>query len=131
MVSLVTAAIRARAEERVTLELGPRSGRTHHLTFSDLEMTADAKTGAIVELRNWDDAKGQRRLSLTTASDLTIGEQVHARGVTWLDRQFLSRDQGSAGDLILLIAFATISKICPSAPQDVSSGSGSRLAARD
>jgi type IV secretory pathway VirD2 relaxase len=72
-------------------------GRTHHLTFSDLEMTGDAKAGAIVELRSWDDAKGQRRLSLATRSDLTIGEQVHARGATWLDRQLLSREQGGTG----------------------------------
>ena len=31
-------------------------GRTHHLVFSDLEMTGDAKPGAIVETRAYDDA---------------------------------------------------------------------------
>ena len=31
-------------------------GRTHHLVFSDLEMTGDAKPGAIVESRAYDDA---------------------------------------------------------------------------
>jgi Protein of unknown function (DUF3363) len=28
-------------------------GRTHHLRFSDLEMTGDAKSGTIVEARVW------------------------------------------------------------------------------
>ena len=32
-------------------------GRTHHLRFSDLEMTGDAKPGAIVEARAYEDAK--------------------------------------------------------------------------
>jgi len=39
-------------------------GRTHHLTFTDLEMTGDAKAGAIVEARSYDDATGRKRLSL-------------------------------------------------------------------
>ena len=45
-------------------------GRTHHLVFSDLEMTGDAKPGAIVETRAYDDAGGRKRLSLATRSDL-------------------------------------------------------------
>ena len=45
-------------------------GRTHHLQFSDLEMTGDALPGAIVEARSYEDAGGRRRLSLATRSDL-------------------------------------------------------------
>lgn len=67
-------------------------GRTHHIRFDDMEMTGDAKTGAIVELRSWEDSKGQTRLSLATRSDLTLHEQVNAPGATWLDRQLIARD---------------------------------------
>jgi hypothetical protein len=67
-------------------------GRTHHLQFSTLEMTSDAKVGAIVEARAYQDDKGHDRLSLAVRSDLTLQEQVAAPGATWLDRQLLSRD---------------------------------------
>ena len=67
-------------------------GRTHHLRFSDLEMTGDAEPGAIVEARRYDDASGRPRLSLATRSDLTIEGQVIANGATWLDRQLLARE---------------------------------------
>ena len=67
-------------------------GRTHHLVFSDLEMTGDAKPGAIVETRAYDDAGGRKRLSLATRSDLTIEAQVSAPGATWLDRQLLAKE---------------------------------------
>ena len=67
-------------------------GRTHHLLFSNLEMTGDAKRGAIVESRAYDDAAGRKRLSLATRSDLTVEAQVSAPGATWLDRQLLARD---------------------------------------
>ena len=67
-------------------------GRTHHLVFSDLEMTGDAKPGAIVETRAYDDAAGRKRLSLATRSDLTIEAQVSAPGATWLDRQLLAKE---------------------------------------
>lgn len=66
-------------------------GRTHHLIFSDLDMTSDASPGAIVELRSWEDARGSRRQSLAVRSDLAIERQVTAPGATWLDRQNLSR----------------------------------------
>jgi type IV secretory pathway VirD2 relaxase len=72
-------------------------GRTHHLCFSDLELTGDAKTGAIVEARAYDDAKGRKRLSLAARSDLTIQEQVRAPGSTWIDRQLLAREPSIAG----------------------------------
>ena len=67
-------------------------GHTHHLVFSDLEMTGDAKPGAIVESRAYDDAAGRKRLSLATRSDLSIEAQVAAPGATWIDRQLLVRE---------------------------------------
>jgi hypothetical protein len=72
-------------------------GRTHHLKFSDLEMTGDAPAGAIVEARAYDDAKGHHRLSLATRSDLAIEAQVTASGATWLDRQLLAKDPPLGG----------------------------------
>lgn len=74
-------------------------GRTHHLRFGDLEFTGDARSGAIVEARAYDDHNGRRRLSLATRSDLPIAEQVTAPGATWLDRQLLAKDPplGSGG----------------------------------
>ena len=48
-------------------------GRTHHLVFSDLEMTGDAKPGAIVEARAysapvWHDALHTNSLSITPSA---------------------------------------------------------------
>ncbi|MBB2206469.1 relaxase/mobilization nuclease domain-containing protein [Gluconacetobacter takamatsuzukensis] len=71
-------------------------GRSHHVRFPDLDLTGDAKTGAIVETRAWEDAKGTQRLSLATRSDFTLAEQVTAPGATWLDRQLLARDPALA-----------------------------------
>lgn len=72
-------------------------GRTHHLKFSDLEMTGDAPAGAIVEARTYDDANGRRHLSLATRSDLSIEAQATASGATWLDRQLLAKDPALSG----------------------------------
>ncbi|TAJ81825.1 DUF3363 domain-containing protein [Reyranella sp.] len=72
-------------------------GRTHHLVFSDLEMTGDAPSGAIVEARSYEDANGRRRLSLATRSDLPLAAQITASGATWLDRQLLAREAATAG----------------------------------
>ena len=72
-------------------------GRTHHLVFSDLEMTADAKPGAIVELRAYDDDAGRKHLSLATRSDLAIEAQISAAGATWLDRQLLAKVSALTG----------------------------------
>ena len=72
-------------------------GRTHHLRFSDLEMTGDAKPGAIVEARVYEDASDRTRLSLATRSDLTIEAQVSAPGATWIDRQLLAREPVTGG----------------------------------
>lgn len=67
-------------------------GRVHHLAFSALELTGDARPGAIVEARHYDDPEGRLRLSLAIRSDFTIAEQVTAPGATWLDRQLLARE---------------------------------------
>ena len=73
-------------------------GRTHHLTFSDLEMTGDAPAGAIVEARSYEDAKGRSRLSLATRSDLPLAAQITASGATWIDHQLLAREPATAGN---------------------------------
>ena len=74
-------------------------GRAHHVVFSDLELADDAKPGAIVETRAYEDADGLGRLSLATRSDLTIAAQVRASVATWLDRQLLAKESplGGAG----------------------------------
>jgi type IV secretory pathway VirD2 relaxase len=66
-------------------------GRTHHLRFTDLEMTGDAIPGAIVEARTYDDAQGRKHLTLAIRSDFSIEAQVRARGATWIDRQLIAR----------------------------------------
>lgn len=43
-------------------------GRTHHVRFAELELTGDAKSGAIVETRSYEDANGRWRLSLAVRS---------------------------------------------------------------
>src|SRR3546814_3229829 len=37
------------------------------------------------------------RLSLALRSDLPLGDQIGARGATWLDRQIVARDAVTAG----------------------------------
>lgn len=72
-------------------------GRMHHLRFEHMELTGDAKPGAIVELRSWETDKGTR-FSLATRSDLSLGEQVKAPGATWLDRQLVAREPVATGN---------------------------------
>ncbi len=72
-------------------------GRTHHLCFSDLDLTGDAKPGAIVETRAYEDSSGRHQLSLATRSDLSIQAQVTASGATWLDRQLLAKEPAIGG----------------------------------
>lgn len=67
-------------------------GRTHHIRFTDIEMTGDAIPGAIVEARTYEDAQGRKHLSLATRSDLSIEAQISAQGATWIDRQLMARD---------------------------------------
>ncbi len=72
-------------------------GRTHHAHFPSLEATGDAAPGAIVELRKFEDAKGRLRTALAVRSDLSIDDQVTARGATWLDRQLIAREPVEPG----------------------------------
>src|SRR3546814_19767913 len=61
-----------------------------------MELTGDARPGAIVELRSWADANGQIRQSLVTRSDLPLDAQVTAPGATWLDRQLVAREPAAS-----------------------------------
>lgn len=74
-------------------------GRSHYLRFDDIDLTGDARPGAIVELRGWTDRRGVPQSSLSVRSDLTLAEQVAAPGATWLDRQLIASDPvaGTAG----------------------------------
>ncbi|MFG1266050.1 relaxase/mobilization nuclease domain-containing protein [Xanthobacter aminoxidans] len=70
-------------------------GRTHHIRLSDLDAAGDGAAGSIVELRRFEDGRGQPRVALAVRSDLDIESQVAASGATWLDRQALSRAPAS------------------------------------
>lgn len=72
-------------------------GRTHHIKLPDLDAAGDSAPGSIVELRRYDDARGQRRVALAVRSDLEIGAQVTANGATWLDRQAIARERAALG----------------------------------
>lgn len=68
-------------------------GRTHHLRFSDLDATGDAAPGAIVEVRRLASRDGgAARLVLAVRSDLSIEDQIHANGATWLDRRLVAKE---------------------------------------
>ena len=72
-------------------------GRTHHIKLPDLDAAGDGAAGSIVELRQFDDAKGNRRVALAVRSDLSIEAQTKAEGATWLDRQLIARDPVDPG----------------------------------
>jgi len=73
-------------------------GRTHHIRLPDLDAAGDSPPGSIVELRRFDDARGQRRVALAVRSDLDIERQVTASGATWLDRQNIVREPVALSD---------------------------------
>lgn len=73
-------------------------GRAHHIRFQDLDATGDSAPGSIVELRHYADAKGRSRFALAVRSDLSIEEQIHADGSTWLDRQLVARESNEVGE---------------------------------
>jgi type IV secretory pathway VirD2 relaxase len=103
-------------------------GRTHHLVFSDLEMTGDAKPGAIVESRAYDDAAGRKRLSLATRSDLAIEAQISAAGATWLDRQLLAKESAlSSGGFGAELRQAMDRRIDHLVEQDLARWQGQRV----
>ncbi|WP_413992257.1 relaxase/mobilization nuclease domain-containing protein [Labrys okinawensis] len=72
-------------------------GRTHHIKLPDLDAAGDSAPGSIVELRKFDDARGQRRVAIAVRSDLDISAQVTATGATWLDRQAIAREPAALG----------------------------------
>ncbi|HUO11674.1 MAG TPA: DUF3363 domain-containing protein, partial [Caulobacteraceae bacterium] len=59
-------------------------GKVHHVRLRDLDAATDAPLGSIVESRP--NAAGY----LSVRSDLSLADQVHADGATWLDRQLVS-----------------------------------------
>ncbi|MFB9262291.1 relaxase/mobilization nuclease domain-containing protein [Bradyrhizobium erythrophlei] len=67
-------------------------GRTHHIKLPDLDAAGDSAPGSIVELRKFDDARGQRRAALAVRCDLDIDRQITAQGATWLDRLNIARE---------------------------------------
>ncbi len=73
-------------------------GRTHHIKLPDLDATGDSAPGSIVELRRFDDAKGERRVAIAVRSDLDLDRQVTASGATWLDRQNIAREPVALSD---------------------------------
>ncbi|WP_066652950.1 MULTISPECIES: relaxase/mobilization nuclease domain-containing protein [Sphingomonas] len=73
-------------------------GRTHHIKMPDLDAAGDSAPGSIVELRRFDDAKGQRRVAIAIRSDLDIDRQITASGATWLDRQNIAREPVALSD---------------------------------
>ena len=72
-------------------------GRVHHLKFSDIDMTGDAASGSIVELRIWTDRRGREKSSLWTHSDLDLAGQERSRGSTWLDKQLIASEPLTLG----------------------------------
>ncbi|OYZ89725.1 MAG: type VI secretion protein, partial [Xanthobacter sp. 17-67-6] len=73
-------------------------GRTHHIKLPDIEAVGDSGSGSIVELRKFEDGRGQRRAALAVRSDLDIERQVTASGATWLDRQAIAREPAALSD---------------------------------
>ena len=70
-------------------------GHAHHIRLTDLDAASDATPGSIVEVRQFQDAVGRRRIALAVRSDLSIDAQVQAGGATWLDRQLIAREPAS------------------------------------
>jgi len=73
-------------------------GRTHHIKLADLDAAGDSAPGSIVELRRFDDAKGERRVAIAVRSDLDIDRQITASGATWLDRQNIAREPAALSE---------------------------------
>ena len=67
-------------------------GRVHHLCLPDLDAAGDGPTGAVVELRRFEDRVGRARVALAVRSDLDLERQVAASGATWIDRQLVTRE---------------------------------------
>lgn len=61
-------------------------GRTHHVKLPDIDAAGDCAIGSIVEYRAKITPEGRDRSALVIRSDLTVADQIHAHGATWLDR---------------------------------------------
>lgn len=72
-------------------------GRTHHVKLPDVEAAGDSARGSIVEMRCFEDARGELRVALAVRSDLSVEAQITAGGSTWLDRQLVTRDPVDLG----------------------------------
>jgi type IV secretory pathway VirD2 relaxase len=66
-------------------------GRTHHIRLPDLDAASDGTLGSIVELRKFEDARGNTRAALAVRSDYSLDQQITSSGATWLDRQAVAR----------------------------------------
>ena len=73
-------------------------GRTHHIRLPHIDAAGDSAPGSIVELRAYEDARGERRVALAVRSDLDLLHQVNASGATWLDRQSIAREPVALSD---------------------------------
>jgi hypothetical protein len=69
-------------------------GRAHHVRFRGIEAFEHAPpVGGLVEVRRFGQAGDPRpTLMLEIRSDLDLGEQVTAKGATWLDHRLVERD---------------------------------------
>ena len=68
-------------------------GRTHHVRLKDLDAASDAALGDVVEARRLPSRDGGApRLVLAVRSDLSIEDQIHAEGATWLDRRLVAKE---------------------------------------
>lgn len=72
-------------------------GRTHHIRLPEIEVAGDSAPGSIVELRSFEDSRGERRVALAVRSNLSVEAQTTAGGATWLDRQLVARDPVDLG----------------------------------
>lgn len=69
-------------------------GRAHHIRFRGIEAFEHAPpAGGIVEVRRFGQTGDSRpTLVLAIRSDLDLGEQIGAKGATWLDHRLVERD---------------------------------------
>ena len=67
-------------------------GRTHHIRLPDLDAVGDSAPGSVVELRKFDDARGQRRIALAVRSDFDIDRQISAAYTSQLVRKNIARE---------------------------------------
>ncbi|MEE9433722.1 MAG: DUF3363 domain-containing protein [Sphingorhabdus sp.] len=72
-------------------------GKNHYLRFGDISVTSDAGPGAIVESRQWTDARGRTSQALAVRSDFDLEAQIKAGGATWIDRQLLANKADGLG----------------------------------